>query len=280
MAKNKIVFESYTEPVDGAEKGDLIKLVVVRPSPKVQSEGDKVYNKAWMNAYKNDSLLRDQVAVIVKDRGIWNDNLQAELEALDTKLIDLLKKIRAGGVTKLEGRKLAIEVRKLRNERMQLTSTTNNLDNQTCEAQAENARFDYYVSACTLDAETGKKPYFNGYDDYVARKSETVAGDAATNLVKILYDYINILQSEFPENRFLRKFGYCDDQLRLIDKDGNLCDEDFRRVDENGFLVNDKGERIDEDGNLVDVDSVGEFLDDTAPDDEVVSISIDGTKGV
>lgn len=281
MAKNKIEFDTFAEPVDGAEQGDPIKLTVVRPSPKVQSEGDKVYNKAFRKTYDDGGFLRDKVAAMIKEQGVWDDSKKAELEALDEKLIAALKRLRAGNMTKLEGRKLAIDIRKLRNERMNLTSTTNSLDNMTCEAQAENARFDYFVSACTVDSETGKKTYFKDYDDYVARKNETAAGDAATNLVKILYDYINIIQAEFPENRTLIKLGYCDDKLRLIDKDGNLCDEQFRRVDEDGYLVNSKGERVDEDGNLLDLPE-GEFFDENpAPTAEpapepVVSLEVVG----
>ena len=65
-------------------------------------------------------------------------------------------------------------MRKLRDDLRELISSRTNLDNNTAEGQADNARFNYLVSCCLVYSDN-KKGYFNSYEDYLNRSSEEIA---------------------------------------------------------------------------------------------------------
>lgn len=64
-------------------------------------------------------------------------------------------------------------------------------------------------------------------------------------------------ESKLVENKFLKKYGFCNDEFDLIDSNGNRVNEKGQRVDEEGNL-------LDESGNLIKVaeKEIGEFLED------------------
>ena len=258
---NKVIFT--TKDKDGND----MELMVTRPSPKTESDADMIYAKEFRRLERNRDTyyIRAELPEIIRKRGLWNDDKQADLDKISEALSDGLKKIRAGGMTKLEGRKVALQVIRDRSQLIALRSEVNALDNMTCEALADNKRFDFLVSQCAKNPDTGEL-YFKDFEDYESRKSDDAAVDAARNLASMIYDVV-AAYAELPEYRFLKKFEYVDDKLRLIDMDGNLCDEDFRRVDEEGYLINGDGKRVDVNGKLIDEgEDIGEFSDESVTD--------------
>ena len=64
-----------------------------------------------------------------------------------------------------------------------------------------------------------------------------------------------------PENKWLKAFNLVDDELSLINVEGDLVDTAGRKVNESGHFIDDKDNRVDingvplsEDGNYVMVD--------------------------
>jgi len=276
---NKLTFTTKDDD------GNNLELMVTRPSPKVESDADLVYAKEFRRLEKNRDTyyIRAELPEIIRRRGLWNDEKQAELDKVADSLAAGLEKIRAGGITKLEGRKIALQVIKDRAKLINIRTEVNAMDGMTCEALSDNKRFDFLVSQCTKNPDTGEL-YFKDFEDYESRKSEDAAVDAARNLASMIYDVISAY-AELREYKFLKKFGYVDDKLRLIDADGHLCDEDFRRVDEDGYFLNDKGERVDADGKpIVDGDEIGEFTDENTPiisgDNKVENTDVTDDDGV
>ena len=258
--KNKITFKT----VDA--NGKEIILDVRKPTAKTQIEADKVYNRTFIQCLANDSLLRSQIQKIMKDRNLWDDDKQKELDDVDAEILKGENALKAGGIKRSEGRKIAIKLRRDRNLRSFLMSRYNDLDNLSCESQSENRRFDCQVALSTLDHETGD-PYFKNLEDYDNRKDEKVAVDAATNMAFLAYGVDPDYLKDFTENQFLKNQGYCDDEYRLIDAQGRLCDEEYRLVNEDGKYVDSEGNFVDKDGNRVNEDGsplveFTEFLDD------------------
>lgn len=257
MSKNKDTFEVTLE--DGTKS----ELTVVRPSPKIQSEGDAIYAKAHKVFEKENFYLKAETLDIIKKRKLWDDDKQAELDKIDKSIADGVNKLRKGG-TKLEGRKAAIGIIQDRNRRANLLNILNAMDDMTCETKADNERFDYFVSQCVLkDADTGEK-YFADVQDYKDRKTEDAAALAAAKLATLIYDIV-ALQNDLPEYRLLKKFNFVNDKLQLINpKTNQLCDIDFKPISERGYYLNEKGEEVDSEGNLiVDGDDIlGEFTDE------------------
>lgn len=260
MIKNKITFK--TTDVNDKE----ISLDVRKPTSKAQMEADKVFNRTFMQALTSESLLRSQIQKIMKDRNLWDDDKQKELDDVDAEILKGENTLKAGGIKRSEGRKIAIQLRKNRNMRSFLMSRYNELDNLSCESQAENRKFDCLVALSTLNSETGDL-FFKDLDDYDNRKEEKAAIDAASNMAFLAYGVDPDYLKNFTENKFLKDQGFCDDEYRLIDSQGRLCDEDYRLVDKDGKYINEEGAFVDKDGNLVGEDGspvveFTEFLDD------------------
>lgn len=150
-----------------------------------------------------------------------------------------------------------------------MQSARSYLDQQTAEAQADNARFNYYVASGLVynEGEREGQPVFRDLDDYLEHAGEPHAVAAATELMKLLMG--DDWRRKLPEYAFLLKYGFVDEQLRLIDpRSKKLIDTEGRPINEKGFLlneagepVNEQGDRIDEEGNLL-FEGEPEFTDD------------------
>jgi hypothetical protein len=161
-----------------------------------------------------------------------------------------------------ETKKVQQSIKRLREEMRDLISVRTNLDNHTAEGQADNARFNYLISSCLVYS-SNKEKYFKSYEDYLSRASEPVAIKAAQVLANMLYGLDNDYEKKLPENKFLVKYKFVDEKLRLINKDGHLVDLEGRLVDSNGRYVNDKGEYVDKNGVPVDIN--GDYITDFKP---------------
>jgi hypothetical protein len=255
--------KTFTATVDGVEKEFLVR----SPSLTDQREGQKVYNQAFTDAVKSKSVVRAKLDDLLQDQGLWNDEKQAKFTALQRELLDGEKKLAKGGFSLNEAKDLAVKMRRTREEIRDLISVRTSLDNHSAEGQADNARFNYLVSACLVYNDT-KQTYFSNMEDYLNRAGESISVLAAQNLANMLYGLDNDYESTLPENKFLKKYRFVDDKLRLVDKKGRLIDSEGRLIDETGRYVDDQGSFVDKFGNKVDAqgDYVVEakpFLDDS-----------------
>lgn len=261
--KRKVKFEAVD--ADGQKK----EFAVLRPSSKQQDQGQKVHNRAFREAVESGAILRAKVEGIMRQQGLWDDAKKAEYEKLQARLLENEKKLQAGGIKLSQGRELAIQMRRDRVSLREMLSERNQLDQNTAEAQAENARFSYFVSVCLVyNTDEGMKPVFKDYEDYQSRASEAAVLEGASKLMLLLYNADGDFEKKLPENKFLVKYKLAkEDTLHLMDKQGRLVDTDGRLVDANGRYINEKGEFVDLNGQRVDengdyVIEFSPFLDD------------------
>lgn len=247
--------------------GKEVELAVLRPNAKVRQDAQKVYNKAFRDAVESGAILRAKIESVMREQKLWDDAKEAELRKLQGQIAEKERKIRSGGIKLAEARELAIQLRRDRAELRGLNSERMSLDNNSCEAQADNAQFNFFVSACTVHSNDGK-PYFKSYEDYLAKEDDPVVGPAASALAKIIYNLEDDYEKKLPENQFLTKYKFADESLHLIDKQGRKIDAEGRLVDEEGRYINEAGEYVDREGNRVDAE--GNYLVDEKPflDDE------------
>lgn len=255
MAINKKVIEVEV----GGKKTEI---AIVRPNAKQRQEGLKHYNKAFREALESGAILRPKIESVMRDQKLWDDNKENSLRQLQNKIADNEKKLKSGGIKLSEAREIAISLRKSRSEIRTLTSEKINLDNNSAEAQADNAQFNYYVSACTVYGDSGK-PYFKSYDEYMAKDDDPVVSKAASAMAQIIYNLEEDYDKKLPENEFLVKFKFADQSLHLINKQG-------KKIDSEGRLVDDEGRYIDEEGNYIDIngdkiDKEGNYIVEYAP---------------
>jgi hypothetical protein len=256
---NKLEFTFKNE--DGTE----VKLVAKKPRMDVETRARLRGNEVFKEAIKSGALLKSELENELKQRGVWNDTKQKELEELNKKMRENLIKIKKGGIKKSEARKLALEVRNARLDLFVLVSDRNRYDDFTVESQVENAKFDYMVSECIFDEEGNR--FFKDLEDYEARKDEPLSVEAANQLARLTNNFDPDWQKKLPENKFLIEHKFVNDQLQLVNKDGHRVSSDGKPIDDDYNYVNEQNQKVDVDGNLVDEDGLpiveaAPFLDD------------------
>lgn len=253
-----MITDTFKMTVNGNEQEFLLK----SPTLGDQREAQKVYNQAFSDAVKSGCIVRARLDDLLKEQGLWDENKQIKFNTLQQQILDNEKSLSKGGISLKMAKEIAIKTKGLREEMRDLISVRTNLDNHTAEGQADNARFNYLISCCLVYS-ISKDKYFKNYEEYLSRASEPIAIKAAQVLANMLYGLDNDYEKKLPENKFLLKYKFVDEKLRLVNKDGKLVDVDGRLIDENGRFVNEKGEFVDKSGNLVDAN--GDYLTDFKP---------------
>lgn len=253
MKKEEIKVE-----INGEEKTFIVR----SPSLADQREAQKIYNTAFTDAIKSNSVVRAKMEDVLQEQGLWNKEKQKKYEDLQQKLVDGEKKLAKGGFALSDARKLALEMRNTRLDIRDLISVRTSLDTHSAEGQADNARFNYLVSVCVVYKDNDK-PYFKDLEDYTNRSDDPVALAGAQSLANMIYGLDDNFEKNLPENKFLRKYKFVNEELRFIDKKGRTVDSEGRLVDENGRFIDEEGNFVDREGNKVDAD--GEYVVDSQP---------------
>lgn len=252
MVNKKEVFKTL---IDDKE----VELAVINPSVAVMREAQIEYNKVFAILLKSGGILRETLQSYMVAQNLWNEEKDKQYDDIVKKMAENQHKINKGGIKLSEGKQIALENRKLRGEMLDLLSTKTSLSKNTVEGQAEDFKFDYLVSRCLVYNDTGK-PIFKDVEDYKEHGEETYAILGAAKFATMFYGYDLNFEKNLPENQFLLKYKFIDENLRLINKDGKFVDEDGRLIDENGRFINEEGKFIDRNGNLIEESKP--FLDD------------------
>lgn len=257
-----------TENFEITKDDTKIELAVKTPSSLDQREGQKVYNRAFTDAIKTQSIVRAKMEDVLREQGLWDDSKQGELDNLQSQVSEKEKTLAKGGFKLKDAKSVALDIRNLREKIRDLISVRTTLDSNTAEGQADNARFNYLVSACVVYKNKEENRYFTNLDDYLTRITDPAAIKGAQVLANMIYGLDNDYEKNLPENKFLIKYKFVDNNLRFINNDGKFVDKDGRLVDENGRFINDQGEFVDRGGSRIDKN--GEYIVDHTPflDDE------------
>lgn len=264
---------TFNAIVDGKNREILIR----SPSLQDQKEATKIYNQSFSEALKAKAVVRAKLDDLLVEQGLWDGIKQAKFTELQAEILEGERKLAKGGISLIEAKNIALKMRKTREDLRELISVKTNLDTHTAEGQADNARFNYLVSACTVYNDT-KEQYFKNYEDYNNKSNDAVAILAAQNLANMLYGLEDNYEEKLPENKFLKQYKFVDTKLRLINKEGKLVDEQGRLIDETGRFINEQGQFVDKDGNLVDKE--GDYIIEFTPflDDEGKPIILESSK--
>ena len=240
---------------------------VVSPTQEQRTQSQIVYsvaiNKAIQAAQKTKDkpLMRAQLNTVLE--GIWTSEDEETVKKLNEKINSLVLKLKKGGIKLEEGRQIALDIIDTRNELMVAQIKRNTLDDATVESIAEQTKFDYLVSECTVYKDGGK--VYKNVDEYKNDNSE-VASKAAGQLAHLLYKLDPSYQENLPEFKFLKQYKFVDDQLRFIDKQGRLVDRDGKLINEDGHYINEDGELVNRSGQRVD--DKGDLLVEFTPFEE------------
>jgi len=255
MASNKDVFKAVIE-------GKQRELAIKRPDRKIGTQAQVEYNKAFSAAVKSGALFREKLEQEARAQGVWSDDQEKKYQELIKKVNETDMRIKKGGFPLSEARDLAIDMRKLRGDMREMLSGRTQLDVNSAEGQAENARFNALVALCLVYNDTGK-PVFATLDDYLSHSTEDYAFEAASRLGAMMYGLDSDYEANLPENKFLAEWNFVDDKLRLIDKNGHLVAVSGKLIDEEGRYIDEQGNFVDVDGNPMDEE--GEYQIEQQP---------------
>lgn len=252
MSKDK----EKTVEVNVLENGEnkKVSITVRRPNNATLSQAQRVSAKAWTDCVRDGIMTKKELEKFMKEHNVWNDVKEKEQQDKIKEISNLEKQLYVQGnngkLRASEGKNIAIKMRIARNELRNLISEKISLEQNTAEALSDNARFDFLVSNCTFD-QNGNKVY-KDVDDYALRSDGEVAFAAASALAQMLYAVDKDFESKLPENRFLKMFNFVDEELTLVNSNGEYVDTEGRRIDKDGYYINDEGDRVDRDGNRLD----------------------------
>lgn len=235
--------------------GRTIQIIVRKPSNAVMSAAQRKGALVWTQCIQEGVMTKKELEKVLEDRGIWTKAKAQEQANILKEISELEKKLYLSrGVTlkTSEGKKIAIQMRRKRIELRDLLAEKVSLEQNTAESLSDNAKFDYIVSQCTFDI--NELPVYNSIDDYSNRSDDPIAFAAASALATMLYSLDKDFEMKLPENKFLAKFDYINDDLHLVNKEGNKVDTEGRLVNDLGQFINEEGKRVDIDGNLLDED--------------------------
>lgn len=250
--------KTFKATVDGKE----VEFLVRSPGLEDQKGATRIYNISFNEALKAKAVVRAKLDDLLRDQGLWDNAKEAKFTELQSAILDGERKLAKGGISLKDAKDVALSMKKTREQLRELISVKTTLDTHTAEGQADNARFNYLVSVCTVYNDN-KQPYFQSYEDYNNKAADPVAILAAQTLAAMLYGLDDNYEEKLPENKFLKQYKFVDSKLRLIDKQGRLIDENGKLIDENNRYINEKGEFVDKDGNLVD--KLGDYIVEFQP---------------
>lgn len=235
---------------------DGVKYAVNRPSPDTIKRANGLRSKTFNESLQRGDLLRDQLDSELRKRELWNDQREGTYQDLRKDIVEGEFSLNKGGIKLSEAKGIAINMSSSRNSMVKMLSTRTELDSNTCEGKADADRFNLLFAESLVYLETGDRYFPGGFEEYVTNMEDPVAVTAATEFYYLLSGSEKIDES-LPENQFLRKFGFIDDNLRLIDKKGKLVDEEGRHIDHWGNYI----EWVDDDSYIF-VDDLGREVKD------------------
>jgi hypothetical protein len=248
--KEKIVDVKITK--NGKE--ETIKLLIKKPSNALMSSAQRIGAKVWTDCVRDGIMTKKELEKFMNAQGVWDKNKDAQQKEITDTILDLEKQLYVSGkngkLRASDGKRIAIEMRKKRNELRDLISERLSLEQNTAESISDNSKFDFLVSNCAF-YENGNKVY-NDLEDYQRRSDDEIGYASATALASMLYSVDKDFEAKLPENKFLKMFHYVDDNLSLVNEKGETVDLDGRRIDSQGYYINSEGKRTDKEGNLLD----------------------------
>ena len=253
MAEVKKELEKSVEvDVDGKK----VKIVVKRPGNRVSNDAQRRGALVWTQCVREGVMTKRELTKYMKERGVWSEGNDEDEKTILDKITSLEKELylgtKAGKIRASKGKEIAVDMRKQRIKLRDLLTERMGLEANTAESLSDNARFDYIVANCTY-YENGNRVY-EDLDDYDQRSDDPVAFHAASALAEMIYVVDSNFERKLPENKFLQKFNYVNDDLSLVNNDGETVDTEGRIINSEGHYLDIEGRRTDKDGHLLDED--------------------------
>jgi hypothetical protein len=250
---------------------DGTSYAVRRPTMQELTKANEMRRKTFNEELAAGTMLRDQLDEELRKRKLWSDDREARYQLLRQEVVDGEYSLARGGISLSQAKEIAIDMRRKRAEMVQMLSSRTDLDANTCEGKADSVRFNFLFSNCLVYNDTDEPFFKNGLGDYLLKQEHPVSVVGATEFFYLISESDDV-DSRLPENKFLKKYKFANEEYNLVDADGRLVDTEGKHIDENGnyikwtsdtdfILVDSQGRELNEEGEF-EVEFSG-FLDDS-----------------
>jgi hypothetical protein len=114
--KEKIVDVKITK--NGKE--EIVKLCIKKPSSTLMSSAQRIGAKVWTDCVRDGIMTKKELEKFMNAQGVWDKNKDAQQKEITDTILDLEKQLYVSGkngkLRASEGKRIAIEMRKKRNE--------------------------------------------------------------------------------------------------------------------------------------------------------------------
>lgn len=250
--------ETFKAMFDGKER----EFGVRSATSKDIKEANKIRSIAYWKAVK-DGLPMANDAIKMSQKTSWTPEKAQEFRDLQKELAEceeiLSKKrdLKLGGPSDKDPNtmfRVALKCFDLRNKVSELNMAFADAQQNTVEGYSENERLNYIVYATTVYKDSGERvfPSYDDFDNSTVLSEENSEKYMIATLAfaayqsKLLEGYQKSVDSN-PENTFLKRFKFINQNGEFIDKEGKLIDsnggsvttEEPKLVEPKPFLDND-----------------------------------------
>lgn len=227
---------------------------VTKPRAEEELEAKKYFNAGFQAALKQGALFRLSLQKHLEEQGLWGPDKEKELLAHKKVIFEGLKTLNKGKIKLKDAKKIALEVFETRRKIQVLLEDVNNMDSVTAEAQGDQEKFNYLISACTYDENDNK--VFSSVQDYINRSEQPLGRAAAVAFASHYYGLDADFEKTLPEIQFLMKFKFVNDNLEFVNEKGEKVDKDGKKLETS--VETDSGEEesgpfLDDDGTEIKV---------------------------
>jgi hypothetical protein len=231
---------------------DGTEIYIRDPDRACRERAETEKTRAWYKALNDGCLSEKQIIKLLKEKGIWDQEKEAELTLMQKELFLCLDRLEEGGYFAEEAKKDAVRAHKLRSDIQSLIYERTQHLSHSLESKVRNVEFEYLVSWCPVYNTDRNTPYFTDYADYLNKQETDDAITIASKCAELFYGLSDF--DDTPEKVFLKTHKFVDENFRLINEDGHLVDVNGKLINEDGNYIKYEGEGEDRKAILVDFD--------------------------
>ncbi len=198
--------------------GKVIKLKVVRPNQEQVLEVDRIYRIKFSKILRDGMMTNVEMEKYIERRKLWEKIDDEKVMAIQKEMIELQEKLEKSEFKEdAEGLTAALMLQQKREELLSLTRKIGSLYDNTAENTAEELRMQH-ICVMNVLKEDGS-PFFKDFKDFSDRANDLSTGDALKETILFNHSLRSNFSTDFPENRWMIKNGYMDEDGNYVTKE-------------------------------------------------------------
>lgn len=194
------------------EDGEELIYEFRRPSQAVMAKAELIRKAKFSEALRAGVVINAEVFKILRERGLWGDDEEAESKRLREEISNLEEKLKSEQLSNDDGINIVAGIRTNRLLLEAHQSIATQIADATCESIASETVNMFYASSCIYNKNEGQKVY-KDLEDFRGRLNDPSTIDCyreatiASLEVLIGQDLPSDLSTQYTENKWLAERG-------------------------------------------------------------------------